>query len=57
MFTELLSDLDALRAKINEAWAILQLDEVKTQIDQLEKASMSADFWTDQERAKTEPRA
>lgn len=54
MFTELLSDLDALRAKINEAWAILQLDEVKTQIDQLEKASMSADFWTDQERAKTE---
>lgn len=36
MLQDLLTRLDALRAKINEAWDILKLDETKQRISDME---------------------
>ncbi len=54
MLDELLLQADALRAKVDEAWRILQLDAVKAEMLALEQESMAPDFWSDQERAKRE---
>ncbi|MEK7473581.1 MAG: peptide chain release factor 2 [Patescibacteria group bacterium] len=54
MLDELLEKIDALRAKLDEAWRILALDAVKEQIAALETETSAPDFWSDQERAKTE---
>lgn len=54
MLDELLEKIDALRAKLDEAWRILALDAVKEQIAALEAETSAPDFWSDQERAKTE---
>lgn len=54
MLDELLKKIDALRAKLDEAWRILALDAVKEQIAALEAETSAPDFWSDQERAKTE---
>lgn len=52
MLQDILSRLDALRSKIDEAWDILKLDEVKQQIVVLEAQMGAQDFWNDQEKAK-----
>lgn len=54
MLGELLARADALRAKIDEAWRILQLDAVKKEMGALEAESNAPDFWSDQDRAKRE---
>lgn len=54
MLQELLVHADALRAKVDEAWRILQLDAVKKEMAALEVETMAPDFWSDQERAKRE---
>ncbi len=54
MLRELLARADALRAKVDDAWRILQLDTVKAEIAALEAETMAPDFWSDQERAKRE---
>jgi peptide chain release factor 2 len=52
MLQDLLTRLDALRAKINEAWDILKLDETKQRISDMEAQMSDAHFWSDQEKAK-----
>jgi peptide chain release factor 2 len=54
MLGELLARATDLRAKVDEAWRILQLDAVKKEMAALEAESMAPDFWSDQERAKRE---
>ncbi len=54
MLDELLEKADALRAKLDEAWRVLALDAVKEQMAALEIETSAPDFWSDQERAKTE---
>ncbi|HEU0050989.1 MAG TPA: peptide chain release factor 2 [Patescibacteria group bacterium] len=54
MLTDLIARVDALRAKINEAWQILALDSVKKEIAALEATSASSDFWSDPGRAKND---
>lgn len=54
MIDELISRIDDLRTKIDEAWRILKLEDVKEQIAVLEQATMAPDFWSDQDRAKRE---
>lgn len=51
MLQELLSQIDALRAKIDEGWAILKLDAIREEMMVLEGAQASPDFWSDPERA------
>lgn len=54
MLGELLTRATDLRAKVDEAWRILQLDAVKKEMAALEVETMAPDFWSDQERAKRE---
>ncbi len=54
MLEELLENIDALRAKLDEAWRVLALDAVKEQMAALEVETSAPDFWSDQERAKVE---
>ncbi|MBM3204619.1 peptide chain release factor 2 [Candidatus Uhrbacteria bacterium] len=54
MLHELVERIDALRTKIQEAWEVLKLDEVKKEIAVLEQEALAADFWSDPERAKRE---
>jgi len=54
MLGELLARTTDLRAKVDEAWRILQLDAVKKEMAALEVETMAPDFWSDQERAKRE---
>lgn len=54
MIQELRTRLLSLETKVDEAWKILALDTVQKEILALEAETMSADFWADQERAKTE---
>jgi peptide chain release factor 2 len=48
------SRLDALRLKINEAWALLHLDVIEARVQTLEQASAQANFWEDPEKARRE---
>jgi peptide chain release factor 2 len=54
MLDELLEKIDALRAKLDEAWRMLALDAVKDQIAVLEVETSAPDFWSDPDRAKVE---
>ncbi len=54
MLSELLTRIDALRSKIDEAWEILKLDRVREEMMVLEGAQTSPDFWSDAERARTQ---
>jgi peptide chain release factor 2 len=54
MLQELLAQIDALRARIDEAWMILKLDALREELMVLEGAQMATDFWSDPERAKTQ---
>lgn len=56
MWQELLTQIDALRSKIDEAWGILTLDDMREEMMVLEGAQVSPDFWSDPERAKTQSR-
>ncbi len=52
MLQELLTQIDVLRVKIDEAWEILKLDAIREEMMVLEGAQVSPDFWSDPERAK-----
>lgn len=52
MLSELLTCIDALRSKVDEAWEILKLDKVREEMMVLEGEQASQDFWQDAERAK-----
>ncbi len=54
MIQDLLVKVDALRAKLDEAWRILALDAVKQQMNVLEVEVSAPDFWSEPERAKVE---
>lgn len=54
MIQDLLVKVDALRAKLDEAWRILALDAVKQQMNVLEVEVSAPDFWSEPERAKAE---
>ncbi len=54
MIQDLQERIAALRLKVEEAWHLLGLDAVKHEIEALEAATMSPDFWNDQERARKE---
>ncbi len=54
MIQDLLVKVDALRAKLDEAWRILALDAVKQQMNVLEAEVSAPDFWSEPERAKVE---
>ncbi len=54
MIQDLQEHIAVLRTKVDEAWVLLGLDAVKREMEALEAATMSPDFWTDQERARKE---
>ncbi|MBU2508761.1 peptide chain release factor 2 [Patescibacteria group bacterium] len=54
MNKELLSRIEALRASIDDAWRVLDLDTRKKEIKALEKETAAPDFWDEPERAKNE---
>ncbi len=49
--------LQSLLTKIHEAWAILNLDARKKEIEALETAVSAPDFWSDPDRARRESQA
>lgn len=54
MNKELLTQVEALRARLDAAWQVLKLDAVKEEIAALEVETTAPDFWNDQERARRE---
>lgn len=48
----LVSQLDELLAKVDQAWAMLRLDEVAREVTALEAQMAEPDFWNDQDRAR-----
>lgn len=54
MSKDLLQRIDALRARVDDAWRVLELDAAREEIAALEKETSAPDFWNDQERARTE---
>ncbi|MFA5935950.1 MAG: peptide chain release factor 2 [Patescibacteria group bacterium] len=54
MNKDLLARADALRARIEDAWRVLELDARAGEIKALEAESSAPDFWSDPERAKRE---
>lgn len=54
MSKELLQRVDALRARIDDAWRVLELDAAREEIAALEVEAAAPDFWSDQERARRE---
>lgn len=52
MFQEVLSRIDILRAKLNEAWELLSLDRVRTSLETLEVRAAAPDLWTDTDEAR-----
>jgi peptide chain release factor 2 len=54
MIQDQLNRIAELRAKIEEAWKVLELDAVREEIAALEVEASAPDFWSDQERARRE---
>ncbi|MFA6161477.1 MAG: peptide chain release factor 2 [Patescibacteria group bacterium] len=54
MFDETKQRLTALRAKLEEAWQVLDLSTRKNEIGALEYEVSSPDFWNNPDKAKTE---
>jgi peptide chain release factor 2 len=54
MNKDLLTRADALKARIKDAWRVLELDARAGEIKALETESAAPDFWSDPERAKRE---
>ena len=52
MLKELLTRIDALRAKLDEAWQILDIAKKEDEAKELEALTMAPDFWSDQDRAR-----
>jgi len=50
----LIDRASALKTKLEEAWRLLALDTVASEIKALEVETSAPDFWSDQERAKRE---
>ena len=50
---EILVRIDALRAKLDEAWRLLGLEAVKDRIHTLEAQSAAPEVWSDPAKAKT----
>lgn len=54
MIQDLQERIAVLRTSVEEAWQLLGLDAVRNEIQALEAANQSPDFWADQERARKE---
>ncbi|MFA4954291.1 MAG: peptide chain release factor 2 [Patescibacteria group bacterium] len=54
MNQEFQTRLDALRAKLDEAWRVLEMDARREEIAALEVVTSAPDFWSNQERARRE---
>jgi len=54
MLEDLLTRVQALHTRLQEAWEILALETVKQEMAALEAETSAPDFWADQERAKRE---
>ena len=52
MIQDLQEHIAVLRTKVEDAWQLLGLNEVRAEMEALQKASEAPDFWADQERAK-----
>lgn len=51
MEQELLTRIDTLRSRVNEAWQVLHLDEAAQEEEALAHASEAQDLWSDPDRA------
>ncbi|MEN9558013.1 MAG: peptide chain release factor 2 [Candidatus Parcubacteria bacterium] len=54
MSSPLMDRVLALRARVDDAWGVLDLDAVAMQVMALDAASTAPDFWNDQDRARKE---
>jgi peptide chain release factor 2 len=54
MLKDVITRADALRARIDEAWRVLDLDARHSEIKALETETSAPDFWSDPDRAKRE---
>lgn len=54
MVKDLLSRIDALSARLDEAWRILALDARKEEVAALDVEASAPDFWSDPDRARRE---
>lgn len=54
MLKELSQRLDALRARIDDAWRVLDVDAMKEEIAALTVVTSAPDFWSDPDRARKE---
>lgn len=54
MLKDVIARIDALRARIDDAWRVLDLAARKEEIAALETEAAAPDFWSDQERARRE---
>ena len=52
MEQELLTRIDTLRSRVNDAWQVLHLDEAVLEEEKLAHAAESPDLWHDQDKAK-----
>jgi len=52
MLKELSQRVDALRARIDDAWRSLDVDAMREEIKALEAEMAATDYWNDQERAR-----
>ncbi|MBU0531000.1 MAG: peptide chain release factor 2 [Candidatus Uhrbacteria bacterium] len=50
---DLLKQIDELKRRVVETWALLDLDTVKTELESLEVEMSAAEFWSDQDKAKS----
>ncbi len=56
METDLLERITDLRAKIEDAWRVLDIDAMREEVKALEAEAAAPDFWSEPERAKRESR-
>lgn len=54
MSSSLIDRLTSLRARVDDAWRVLDLDAIAHEVAALDVASGAPDFWNDQERARRE---
>ena len=50
---DLINRLEALRTRLDQAWAVLDFVKKKKRVEELEKLTSEPTFWQDQEKAKT----
>ena len=54
MLQDSINRIAELRARLEEAWQVLDLDAERGEIAALEAEASAPDFWSDQERARRE---